>query len=373
MSLQSPIELTASDQTTPVLQGVINPNSQHWRVVAISLIGVVALILGISASVGLATMLHSIQLPTSWFTELVHSIGNTSHFWSLWLIAVGGCTLGASSLGYVIYKICSSPLHSQPHALDNITPEEDALPPNAGVIAANPMALTTQQPIEEIEEFDHNDPLNCWCYKKMELAARDKNLSLFQAHFQEFQRYLEGCKDEKLAHRVRLHCYCVAAALGTVEILKFLEDQGVNDLDFHEDEGIPADDLRLDSIHSAARYAIYNGNNETLRHLLERYHLQDLAEGRTHYRINQHNNKLDQLYSLLHLAAWRGTALSVKMLLDFGADTALVSPLLKDVASATALTAYGLIEHESCNAVHYPETCAKRTLFREYLHIDAGY
>ena len=68
-------------------------------------VGLIALTLGISSGVGLLQSYQVIHLPSSWFTSAISWIGNTSHYWSLWTIALGGIVAGAVLIPPGIYKI----------------------------------------------------------------------------------------------------------------------------------------------------------------------------------------------------------------------------------------------------------------------------
>ena len=58
-----------------------NMTSKHWKVLAIVIGGLFALTVGVSGSVGLSYLNNLITVPQSWFTTVIHFVGNTPHFW----------------------------------------------------------------------------------------------------------------------------------------------------------------------------------------------------------------------------------------------------------------------------------------------------
>jgi hypothetical protein len=83
-----------------------NQTSKKWFILAVG-IGTLVVIGGL----GTVGLIHSygLNLPQGlqWLTSAIGTIGNTSHFWSLWTMAVGGTVAGGILITYSIYKICA--------------------------------------------------------------------------------------------------------------------------------------------------------------------------------------------------------------------------------------------------------------------------
>lgn len=101
-------QLVKGDPTHFASQGeAIKQQTQiKWYSVALIVTGVVLAIVG--GSFGVTGLLQShgvINLPSSWLTQGFSIVGNTPHFWSLYVIAIGSVLIGGALILYNSIRI----------------------------------------------------------------------------------------------------------------------------------------------------------------------------------------------------------------------------------------------------------------------------
>lgn len=88
-------------------KAVVHANKQDakvWHIVAIALAALVALGIGGFGGMGLLQSYHIISLPPG-LASLISTVGNTPHFWSLWVMTGGGFLTGTSLIVLGFCKI----------------------------------------------------------------------------------------------------------------------------------------------------------------------------------------------------------------------------------------------------------------------------
>lgn len=80
-------------------------NPLHWHIVAIA-VGIVVFGVGCFGILGLLNSYSVVSLPQA-FSSFIGTIGNTSHFWSLWTISAGGITIGSLVIAFSSIKLHS--------------------------------------------------------------------------------------------------------------------------------------------------------------------------------------------------------------------------------------------------------------------------